>query len=362
MKRTAACLVFAFISVCSLTAQSINNFRHPADLELCEAPGIANFLEKGEGSQAMLLIAGAPFGAEIWEEFMERNKAMYRMLAVTPAGYAGTAPPEFSDELDFTERIWSDAIIDDLAAAIEDRKMQDVVVIGHHLMGDYYALRLAAEHPDLVSRVVVLAGQGSQPAGQPRGGRTKLTQAPDLEARAKAVHEQRVPMFRGMKPETWAGGTFKGHDLTRDVVMGQRLYRKQLEVPIPTQLGYYMEYLTDDMAVYMPEIEAPILVLQLSVPEMDLSMLPEATYAQLLERYGSEEEMRKVVKVAAPWDVLARTAKSEITMETVDAAGIFLWIDQPEFVDGRLASFLGLEAAAKEKGGGDKADKADKEL
>lgn len=319
----------------SLDAAAVDHLHHPPGT-LTGKPGIAHVERRGKGPVPVVLIAGAPFGWHAWEGFMARNEERYTMFAITPAGYDGTPPPAMPEEghEDHAERPWTEALMADLVTLLEKEiaapgKLGPALVVGHHLMGDYYALRLAYEHPELVRGVVSVAGQGSAPVNQP-----------SAEARARFVRDSRAPFFRSVSQETWNANTFPASALSKDAARGRRLYEAEIAVPIATQVRYYLEYMTDELEPNMEFVQAPVLALQVK-SAMGFDNLSQPMKDQLVKRFGSLEEARKQVHFGSAWDALASRAKPGLVrMQEVPDAGSFLMDDAPEAFDRALAEFV----------------------
>ncbi len=329
-------------------SSSIDRLHHPPGTVTGRA-GIAHVERRGKGPVPLVLLPGAPFGWKAWEGFMKRNEAKYTMWAVTPAGYDQTPPPAIGehDADDFTRRPWTDALVADLAALIEKEiaapgKLGPAVVVGHHLMSDYYAVRLAHEHPSLVRAVVSVAGLGAFPV-PPNAG------PPGPETRARWVAESRVPFFRTVRQDTWNANTFPASALSTDADRGDALFEEEVEVPIETQLHYYLEYATDDVEPHVSAMSAPLLALQLK-PKMSFEGLSQSMKDQLVKKFGSLDAAKKAVRFGGPWETLLdRLPHERVRLENVADSGSFMMDDAPAALDDALAKFLAEFPAAPEK-------------
>lgn len=328
---------------------ALDHLHHPPGTVM-GAAGIAHVERRGQGPVLLVLIAGAPFGWRAWEGFMERNAERYTMFAVTPAGYDGTPPPAMPEKEheDHAERPWTEALMADLVALLTKESAAPnargpAVVVGHHLMSDYYAVRLAYEHPALVRGVVAVAGSASFPVGQGSA---------DPETRARFVRENRAPFFRTVAQETWNANTFPARSLSLDPEHGRALYAAQIAVPIATQVRYYLEYMTDELEPNIQFVQAPMLSLQV-VPTWSLDNVSQPMKDQLVKRFGSLEEAAKQVRFGGSWDTLAARAKpGQVTQQVLPNAGLFLMDDAAEAFDRAVAEFVaGLNAAARPASG-----------
>ncbi len=133
---------------------------------LAEVTPAAHVERRGSGPQAMLLIPGlSPHDWTVWEEFMDRNGNAYTMCAVTLPGFGGSAPPPAPEApVDApaegaappSRTPWMDNAVAALAQVIDEQGLEQPVVMGQSSLGGFLAVRLAAEHPSKVSRVIAV--------------------------------------------------------------------------------------------------------------------------------------------------------------------------------------------------------------
>ena len=100
----------------------------------------------GSGRHAVLFIPGFACSGDVWKETQAALKGDYIFYTLTMAGFAGV-PPQSSPA--FKE--WEDAI----ANYIRQHKINKPIIVGHS-MGGGLALAIAADYPDLVSKIVVV--------------------------------------------------------------------------------------------------------------------------------------------------------------------------------------------------------------
>ena len=134
------------------TSMDVNNFVHPDGTKTGPLGRLGYVQKRGHGPVPMVLVPCAAFGWSVFDEFMNRNADRYTMYAVTPPGYDGTPPPPLPTNTDFTKRDWSDALCASIVKLIAKEQLDRPVLLGHHMMGDYYALRVALEHPARIWR------------------------------------------------------------------------------------------------------------------------------------------------------------------------------------------------------------------
>lgn len=119
----------------------------------------------GRGSMPAVFVPGFGCSGEVWRETLPLFEDRYRCYVLTMPGVAGVSPAEGP-----AIRNWEKYIAD----YFEDAGLKNVLVIGHS-MGGGLAMLLAADYPDLVSKIVVvdalpcLAAAGD-PSFKPKSG------------------------------------------------------------------------------------------------------------------------------------------------------------------------------------------------
>jgi pimeloyl-ACP methyl ester carboxylesterase len=102
--------------------------------------------KSGTGSQSILFIPGFASSGDVWNETTALLKGDYTLHVLTMAGFAGTSPensPSFEK--------WKT----DIAQYIKDNQLKKPIVVGHS-MGGVMAMALAADYPDLLSKIIVV--------------------------------------------------------------------------------------------------------------------------------------------------------------------------------------------------------------
>ena len=100
----------------------------------------------GEGKQSLIFIPGFSCSGEVWNETTSVFEKDYTCYVLTMAGFAGVPP-----QSDPTFQSWEKGI----ANFIEQFKIEKPVIIGHS-MGGGLAMALAADYPQLISKIVVV--------------------------------------------------------------------------------------------------------------------------------------------------------------------------------------------------------------
>jgi pimeloyl-ACP methyl ester carboxylesterase len=100
----------------------------------------------GRGSQSIIFIPGFACSGEVWDETKVNFEKSYTCYTLTMAGFAGVAPqndPKF--------QAWESGI----ATYIQQNEISNPIIIGHS-MGGGLAMALAADYPQLISKIIVV--------------------------------------------------------------------------------------------------------------------------------------------------------------------------------------------------------------
>jgi pimeloyl-ACP methyl ester carboxylesterase len=103
-------------------------------------------LKTGKGKQSIIFIPGFASSGEVWNETKAVFEKDFTCYTLTMAGFAGAKPqpnPSFEN--------WKTGI----ANYIKENKIEKPIVIGHS-MGGGLALAIAADYPELISKIVVV--------------------------------------------------------------------------------------------------------------------------------------------------------------------------------------------------------------
>lgn len=102
--------------------------------------------KSGKGKQPLILIPGFACSGDVWKETLLAYEKDYTCYSLTMAGFADAKP---RGEIKF--KVWEASI----AKFIKDNSIQSPVIIGHS-MGGGLALALAADYPELISKIIVV--------------------------------------------------------------------------------------------------------------------------------------------------------------------------------------------------------------
>ena len=100
----------------------------------------------GKGRQSIIFIPGFACSGEVWKETKALFEEKATCYTLTMAGFAGVAP-----QVNASFESWEKAN----AVYIKENKISKPVIVGHS-MGGALAMALAADYPELISRIVVV--------------------------------------------------------------------------------------------------------------------------------------------------------------------------------------------------------------
>lgn len=301
---------------------SLNNLVHPPDYRTSKPGELGKVKKVGSGPKAMILIVGDGFPGEIFDEFMDVNKARYTMYAITLPGYGGTpAPPMPAEGTSYGEQTWAKAAEEAIAKLIVEKKIRKPVVVGHFLQGTQIALRLAVDHPDKISSVIVISGEAVRGI-PPRNDPSKLV-FPPLDQRISFIDKIMAPQwFKTVTKKTWDSFMFLPEDYTKDPVRGKELWKQSAEVPLQVMVRGLCEYVASDISLEYSKIQLPALILMPDFPAEVVA--DQKRYARYLY---------------AGWES-AKGANKLFEFETIEDSRIFIMIDQPAKLNQAIEKFV----------------------
>lgn len=249
----------------------------------------------GAGGRAIVLVPGLASGPWSWRHAIETLSKHHTVYAVTLAGFDGT-PPSDGPVLD--------RAIASLVELIRTEKLDRPVVAGHSL-GGHLALRLAVEHPDLVSAVFVVDGTPVFPAVATLEDGARRAAAERFVAPIRAATPEQYEQYERNVMRMMVTDPAAAEEATRLVLRSDR----------ETVARAAFELLSADLRPGLGRITAPV---TLVVP------VPAGFDRAFVEQY------RALYK-----------GTPRFTLLPVENARHFAMIDQPEAVTSALASVAG---------------------
>ena len=269
----------------------------------CRASGAA-------GAPLLMFLHGFPEGAFVWDGLLEHFGRRYRCIAPNLRGYAGSsAPPE-------VEAYRAKHLVQDIRALIEQLAGRAAALVAHD-WGGALAWNLAAQHPALIERLVIINSPHpatflrelrDNPAQQAASAYMNFLCRPDAhELLAENDYARLWPFFTGMGAsdphhpgggwltdavkqryrEVWQRGLNGGCNYyrasplhpptsTRDPVMTLQFHPEVVTVRVPT----LVVWAEGDTALPVALLDG----LDAFVPEMRLVRVPGATHWIVHER------------------------------------------------------------------------------
>ena len=258
---------------------------------------------EGKGSP-VILIPGLSCSAEVWRETAAHlNAKGFQTHTLTIAGFGGTKPIT-TDHLLATVR-------NDLAAYIAQNRLDHPVFIGHSL-GGFLVLSLAAELPDLPSKVISVDGLPFlpamiNPAITPEGAR-------NMAAGIKA--QMLIPQSEEKRKQT-------ARDALNSMITSPANIDREMKVNLmsdqQTVTEAMFELMSADLRSDLAKIKVPVLVLGTWIAYKDYGVTRDS---QMIA-YAKEFEKLPGAKI-----VVSETSRH------------FIQLDVPEWFYGQIDQFL----------------------
>jgi pimeloyl-ACP methyl ester carboxylesterase len=302
---------------------ALNNLVHPVGYRTGEPGVLGKVIRIGDGPVPMVLIAGAGFGGEIFEGFMQANAAHYRMLAVTLPGFGGSpAPPMPPENTSYGELTWTRGAQEALARLIEEEELDRPIVVGHWLNATPIALGLAVARPDLVRGAIVISGV---PKFVPMSG-TGTTEPTSVAQRVAMVDQYLAPQwFRTVTRVTWDDNNFMPRDYAIHPLRGQQLWMEAARPTLPVWIRYLCESWAQDSTARLAELQVPVLILKPGFDDLYLQGPQMGDYMQAFTHRA--------------WDGVEAISE-RIQVETIADARVFIMDDQPDRLNEAVERFV----------------------
>jgi pimeloyl-ACP methyl ester carboxylesterase len=263
------------------------------------APSAFNVKVTGAGAP-VILIPGLASPGEVWDGTVQRFCASRQCHVLTLAGFAG-APAIDAPLLPAVEQ--------QLSAYISDNKLGRPLLVGHS-MGGFLALKMAANHPAQVGRVVVVDAL-------PALGATQLPNVTSGQLEAMAA-QMRDRLLGADQASFDAQQRRTAGSLVSAEADAERVARWSLQSDRRTMATAIYQMLSQDLRPDLARIQAPTLVLG-----------SWAAYKSFLPR-SAVEAMFKSQYQQLPG----------VQVELADTARHFIMYDDPDWMYARIDQFL----------------------
>lgn len=253
----------------------------------------------GKGAP-VILIPGLASSGEVWDGTVARYCGNRQCHVVTLAGFAGV--PAIEGPL-------LPAVEQQLSDYIAANKFDHPIVIGHSL-GGFVGMKLAADHPDQVGRLVIVDTL-------PALGAVQNPDITDAQLKDKAegmrtsMRSQPVDQYRAGQVYTLRTMITKQEDIDRALSWGKRSDRA-------TVINAMADMMGEDLRQQISRIQAPTLVLGAWYAYKDFGTKP-----MFEQMYKNQYQQLPNVKV-----------------ELADTARHFIMYDDPAWMYDRIDNFL----------------------
>ena len=260
--------------------------------------------------QPMILIPGLASPGAVWDSTVAHFSDHYECHVITIAGFAGT--PARSESGPVLETVSKE-----LVAYINQHKLAQPIIVGHSL-GGFLALDLAAKHPELPGRIVIV---DSLPflVGIMKPGAT----ADDAKQFAAGASSS----FSQMKPDAYAqmirGGP-NGSIMAASSADLDRIIAWGLASDPATVSRAMGELYSADLRPSLPGIKCPALVLAAWI-----GYAPYSSHQFAEQTYGGQYSGLK-----------------NVSLKISDTARHFIMLDDPKWMFEQIENFLATPAVA----------------
>ena len=196
----------------------------------------------GQGPKSIILIPGLACSGDVWNATVARYKKDYKCYTITFHGFTGVAP---DDSVSYKN--WETAI----ARYIKSNKISKPIIIGHSIGGGM-ALLLAADYPDLISKIIVV---DALPCLEAIQNPTFIANPhPDCSLMVSRFKSMSDSQFYQMQKQTM-------HSLMTDTVHLDEVLQWSLKSDRKTLAEIYCQFINTDMREDISNIKCPTLVL-----------------------------------------------------------------------------------------------------
>ncbi len=158
MIRTASTALFgAVLLLAAAPAQAqdghVNHAAHGAQHAAFTSDRLSVVVDGPEGAPDLILIPGLSSSPAVWQGTVDHLNGRYRVHRIHVAGFAGAAA-QANAQGDTPQPVGA-PVAEEIARYIREQHLNRPAVVGHS-MGGTMGMMLAARHPDLVGRLMVV--------------------------------------------------------------------------------------------------------------------------------------------------------------------------------------------------------------
>ena len=260
-------------------------------------------LDGPEGAPDLILIPGLSSSPRIWQATVEHLGDRFRIHRIHVQGFAG-APAK-----DNAEGPVAAPVAEEIARYIREQGLQQPAVIGHS-MGGTMGMMLAARHPDLVSRLLVVdmvpfVGAMFGPPGTT--AESVVPVADQIHARQSAYSQEE---YQAAATEVITG-------MIRTEAARPGPLNDTLRTDAKAAANAYRELIVTDLRPELPQITAPVQVLYVKFND------PRMTDAITDMIYGA-----------------SFATLPSARLKRIDESAHFIMLDQPDLFHAEVDAFL----------------------
>ena len=273
---------------------------------------LAHVETRGSGAVHIILIPGVGFDWTIFESFMERNKDLYTMHAVTLPGFGGSNPPAVPADSTWEDGAWLDNAEKAILALVAENNLEKPMVAGHAL-GGHIAIRLAVHHPEKFRSALAIDGYPALAMDDP--------DKPSIshEDRLAIIKDYIEPQFT--KTDLAEMQVKLMPSMVTDSSRAEAFGKIAGSVPTPTLVRYTLEGAASDMTGELKDLKIPLLVIS-AIP--DDAVVPDPAVFE-----GMRQRSIGLVKAA-----------SNTTLIFFENSRHFVTEDAPKELDAAFAAFI----------------------
>lgn len=159
MIRTASTALFGAAALLLAAAPAlaqdghVNHAAHGAQHAAFASDRLSVVVDGPEGAPDLILIPGLSSSPAVWQGTVDHLNGRYRVHRIHVAGFAGAAA-QANAQGDAPQPVGA-PVAEEIARYIREQHMNKPAVVGHS-MGGTMGMMLAARHPDLVGRLMVV--------------------------------------------------------------------------------------------------------------------------------------------------------------------------------------------------------------
>jgi len=131
----------------------VNHAAHGAQQGAFTSDRLSVTVDGPEGAPDLILIPGLSSSPAVWQGTVDHLAGRYRIHRIHVAGFAGAAP-QANAQGDAPQPVGA-PVAEDIARYIREQHLNKPAVVGHS-MGGTMGMMLAARHPDLVGKLMVV--------------------------------------------------------------------------------------------------------------------------------------------------------------------------------------------------------------